>query len=165
MWNSTESNEAPGAVTKRQLSPADGGPRTESRAAYISPSMRIEGEIEGRGDIVVDGRVQGSIKLGEHSVTVGANGEVEASVEAREVIVHGVLKGVVSGCDRIQISKTGTVEGEVAAGRIAVEDGAVFRGKIEIVRQDRPAASKPSMKAETAAPAAPSESAQKRKSA
>jgi cytoskeletal protein CcmA (bactofilin family) len=134
MWNKDDQQNSPasGIPTPR---PAAAAP-TSGKAAYIGPSIVIEGTITGSDDLVVDGRVKGSIKLVDNALTIGQDGVVEADVEARELRVQGKLIGASKARDRIEISKTGSVEGEVTTSRIAVEDGAVFRGSVNIATPD-----------------------------
>jgi cytoskeletal protein CcmA (bactofilin family) len=99
--------------------------------ACISQGIRIKGEITGSEDLFVDGPVEGKLQLTNGSLTVGPNGTVKADVSAREVIVRGRIEGKISGRDRVQLWSTGHVTGEVQTQRLAIEDGAVLRGKVE----------------------------------
>jgi len=115
------------------------GPATsERRAASIGQGIRIKGEITGSEDLTVDGPVEGKLQLTNGSLTVGPNGKVKADITAREVIVRGRVEGKILGRDRVQVSSTGYVTGEVQTQRLAIEDGAVLRGKVETGRaQDK----------------------------
>jgi cytoskeletal protein CcmA (bactofilin family) len=99
--------------------------------ACISQGIRIKGEITGSEDLFVDGPIEGKLQLTNGSLTVGPNGTVKADVTAREVIVRGRIEGKISGRDRVQLWSTGHVTGEVQTQRLAIEDGAVLRGKVE----------------------------------
>jgi len=103
-------------------------------AACISQGIRIKGEITGSEDLFVDGPVEGKLQLTNGSLTVGPNGSVKADVSAREVIVRGKVEGKIAGRDRVQLWSTGHVTGEVQTQRLAIEDGAVLRGKVETGR-------------------------------
>ena len=112
-----------------------GNPPVSGRApACISQGIRIKGEITGSEDLFVDGPVEGKLHLTNGSLTVGPNGTVKADVNAREVIVRGRVEGKISGRDRVQLWSTGHVTGEVQTQRLAIEDGAVLRGKVETGR-------------------------------
>jgi cytoskeletal protein CcmA (bactofilin family) len=100
-------------------------------AATISQGIRIKGEITGSEDLFIDGLVEGKLNLANGSVTVGPNGTVKADVSAREVIVRGKVDGKVAGRERVQLWGTANVNGEVQTERLAIEDGAVLRGKVE----------------------------------
>jgi cytoskeletal protein CcmA (bactofilin family) len=111
---------------------ASGTPPVSSRAAAcISQGIRIKGEITGSEDLFVDGPIEGKVNLANGSLTVGPNGSVKADVVAREVIVRGRVEGKISGRERVQLWSTGQVIGEVQTQRLAIEDGAVLRGKVE----------------------------------
>jgi cytoskeletal protein CcmA (bactofilin family) len=103
-----------------------------SRApACVSQGIQIKGEITGKEDLFVDGLVEGRLDLAGGSLTVGPNGKIKADISAGEVIVRGHVVGKVFGRERVQLWSTGHVEGEVQTERLAIEDGAVFRGKAE----------------------------------
>ena len=106
-------------------------PVSSRSAACISQGIRIKGEITGSEDLFVDGPVEGKINLANGSLTVGPNGTVKADVVAREVIVRGRVEGKILGRERVQLWSTGQVIGEVQTQRLAIEDGAVLRGKVE----------------------------------
>ena len=108
------------------------GPAGSGRGvASIGAGIRIKGEITGSEDLVVDGPVEGKLQITNGSLTIGPNGTVKADLNAREVIVRGHVEGKIAGRDRVQVSSTGRVTGEVLTQRLAVEDGAVLRGKVE----------------------------------
>jgi cytoskeletal protein CcmA (bactofilin family) len=102
--------------------------------ASVSQGIRIKGEVTGTENLFVDGQIEGKLDLGNASVTIGPNGVVKADVTAREVIVRGRIDGKVVGSERIQISSTGQISGEIHCERIAIEDGAVLRGRVETGR-------------------------------
>jgi cytoskeletal protein CcmA (bactofilin family) len=102
--------------------------------AQIGKSLRLKGEITGSEDLLIDGEVEGTIELKENSLTVGPNGSVKADVSARSITVMGHLCGNVRAGEKIEICKTGSLEGDLSTARIVIEDGAVFRGSIDIVK-------------------------------
>src|SRR4030081_2774119 len=111
-------------------------PSSSRAAACISQGIRIKGEVTGSEDLFVDGVVEGKLSLTTNScLTVGPNGHVKADVQAREVIVRGKIEGKVTGRDRVQLWSTGHITGEVQTDRLAIEDGALLRGKVEAGRQ------------------------------
>jgi cytoskeletal protein CcmA (bactofilin family) len=111
---------------------APAAPPVSSRAmACISQGIRIKGEITGSEDLFVDGPIEGKLNLANASLTVGPNGTVKADVVAREVIVRGRVEGKIQGRERVQLWSTGQVIGEVQTQRLAIEDGALLRGKVE----------------------------------
>src|SRR6267142_4320779 len=104
-------------------------------AACISQGIRIKGEVTGSEDLFVDGLVDGKLNLMNGSLTIGPNGTVKADVYAREVIVRGKIEGKVTGRDKVQLWSTGQVTGEVQTDRLAIEEGAQLKGKVEAGRQ------------------------------
>ena len=106
-------------------------PVSPRAAACISQGIRIKGEITGKEDLFVDGTVEGKLDFGNASVTVGPNGKVKADILAREVIVRGQVDGKIEGTEKVQLWNSGRVTGEVRTERLAIEDGALLRGKVE----------------------------------
>ena len=104
--------------------------------ASISKGLSIKGEITGTESLFIDGKVEGSINIPGNRVTVGKNGVVNASISAREIVVLGKLKGNVNATDRVDIRAEGALTGDVAAARISIEDGAFFKGGIDIRKAD-----------------------------
>ena len=108
--------------------------------AHIGKSVNIKGELSGSEDIYVDGHVEGSIQLAGNSLTVGPNGRVRANVTARNVTVGGALDGNIQASERTELRKSAVVNGDVQTKRIAIEEGAYFKGKLEILAENRPQA-------------------------
>jgi cytoskeletal protein CcmA (bactofilin family) len=104
--------------------------------AVISKGLFVKGEISGTESLYIDGKVEGSISLPGNRVTIGRNGQVGANVTAREVVVMGKVRGNVSATDRVDIRAEGALSGDVAAARISIEDGAFFKGGIDIRKPD-----------------------------
>jgi cytoskeletal protein CcmA (bactofilin family) len=121
----------------------------------VGVGLLIKGQISGNEGLLVDGRIEGSIHLGDGVLTVGSSGKLTADIVAREVIVYGELKGNVAARERIEIKKDASVVGDLTTGRIAIEDGANFKGSVEILKAiDAASREKPSQAfAVTAAPA------------
>ncbi len=103
--------------------------------ARLGASLHIKGEITGNEDLQVDGTVEGLIQLDDRKLTVGASAKVSADLVAREVVVYGSVKGNLRARDRIEIKKDGSVIGDLTTSRIMIEDGAYFKGAIEIDRK------------------------------
>ena len=102
--------------------------------AHIGKSVIVKGEISSSEDLFVDGEVRGAIELRDHSLTVGPNGKVEANVTAREIVVQGTLNGNLHATEKIEIRKTGSLLGDLTTARIIIEDGAYFKGSIDILK-------------------------------
>jgi len=110
-------------------------PASSRAAACISQGIRIKGEVTGSEDLFVDGLIDGKLNLTNGSLTIGPNGTVKADVNAREVIVRGRIEGKVTGRDKVQLWSTGQVTGEVLTDRLAIEEGASLKGKVEAGKQ------------------------------
>jgi cytoskeletal protein CcmA (bactofilin family) len=100
--------------------------------ATIGKSLVIKGEVSGSESLYIDGKVEGSINLSGNRVTVGRNGQVAANITAREIVVLGKVRGNVTASDRVDIRSEGSLTGDVTAQRISIEDGAFFKGGIDI---------------------------------
>jgi cytoskeletal protein CcmA (bactofilin family) len=100
--------------------------------ATIGKSLVVKGEVSGSESLYIDGKVEGAISLPGNRVTVGRNGQVAANISAREVVVLGKVRGNISASDRVDIRSEGSLTGDVAAARISIEDGAYFKGGIDI---------------------------------
>src|SRR5947209_7289128 len=112
-------------------------------SASIGKSVTIKGQIFSREDLVVDGEIEGAIELNDHRLTVGPNGRVRAGIKAREIVVFGTIDGNVEALDRIDIRKDAKLIGDIKTARIIIEDGAYFKGSIDIVRTEAPKATAP----------------------
>jgi cytoskeletal protein CcmA (bactofilin family) len=121
-----------------------------SDQATIGKSLVIKGEVTGSESLYIDGRVEGSIHLPGNRVTVGRNGVIAANITAREAVILGKVRGNVSATDRVDIRNEGSLTGDVIAQRISIEDGAFFKGGIDI---RKPNANEKSQAAAEATPA------------
>jgi cytoskeletal protein CcmA (bactofilin family) len=105
-----------------------------NHASYLSGSLVLRGELSGKDDLVIEGQVEGPISLEEHCLTIAAQGQVKSDITARQVIIGGSVVGKISAAEKIEIRKTGHVVGDLKAAGIAIEEGAYFKGSIEVVR-------------------------------
>jgi cytoskeletal protein CcmA (bactofilin family) len=122
----------------RQHGPTPSSSSTRSGPAIIGPSITIKGEVTGDEDLVVQGRIEGTVKLAKHDLTVGSTGRVTADVHGKSVVVEGEVVGDLVALDQIVLRHTAVVEGNVKAPRVALEDGAVFRGGVEMESASKP---------------------------
>jgi cytoskeletal protein CcmA (bactofilin family) len=104
--------------------------------AVLGKSVIVKGQIYSREDLTIDGEVEGTVELQEHRLTVGPNGKVTASVKAREIVVLGTIHGNVETTDKIDIRKDAKLVGDIKTARVVIEDGAYFKGNIDIVRAE-----------------------------
>jgi cytoskeletal protein CcmA (bactofilin family) len=159
MWNKRKEEEyppkpavapaAPANLTKENApmstnpAPSPSLHLPDSRGpAIIGKSVMIKGQIFSREDLTIDGEIDGSVELNEHRLTVGPHGKLQAGVKAREVVVLGTIQGNVEATEKVDIRKDAKLVGDIKTARIVIEDGAYFKGSIDIVRQEasRPAA-------------------------
>jgi cytoskeletal protein CcmA (bactofilin family) len=122
-----------------------------ARTAVLGKSVIVKGQIFSREDLTIDGEVEGTVELQEHRLTIGPNGKVRASVKARELVVLGTIHGNVETTDKIDIRKEAKLVGDIKTARIVIEDGAYFKGNIDIVRAEAPRAAAPQPKPPAAA--------------
>ena len=99
---------------------------------HIGKSVVIRGELTGNEDLYLDGEVEGNINLRDHKLVIGPNGKIKANITARDVVVHGRVEGNITTTDRVELKRACTLIGDVATQRIAIEDGAFFKGAIDV---------------------------------
>ena len=137
-------------------------PQPAQGAATIGKNVTITGQIYSREDLFVDGEVEGSIDLAENRLTIGPNGKIKAGIHAREVVIIGAVEGNVEATEKVDIRKDARLKGDIKTSRIVIEDGAVFKGAIDIVKAEPKSAPAPPPKpqvatAPVAAPVPPQE--------
>jgi cytoskeletal protein CcmA (bactofilin family) len=115
-------------------SPALGS--TNYRQTMLGSSVVLKGELSGDEDLTIDGQFDGTINLKDNCLTIGQHGQVKADVSARQVIISGKLTGKVNARDKVEIHKTGNVVGDLVTMGVAIEEGAYFKGSIEILREE-----------------------------
>lgn len=120
----------------------------------IGPSIKIKGEVSGDEDLVIQGQVEGTITLKNHQVFVGESGQVTADIHAKIIKIDGAVTGDVHGIENVVISKLGHVRGNIVAPRVTLEDGAVFKGSIDMDPGDTVAKAAPATHKPAAAVAA-----------
>lgn len=111
--------------------------RTEI-AAHIGKSVVVKGELSGSEDLYLDGEVEGTIELRDHTLIVGPNGRIRAHISGREVIIHGKAEGNISGSERVELKKSCVLVGDIQTQRIVIEDGAFFKGSVDLQRESKP---------------------------
>jgi cytoskeletal protein CcmA (bactofilin family) len=113
-------------------------PAVETHAAdvgHIGKSVVLRGELTGNEDLYLDGEVEGNINLRDHKLVIGPNARIKAAISARDVVVHGRVDGNVTASERVELKRASTLCGDVITHRIVIEDGAVFKGSIDIKEQ------------------------------
>ena len=108
-------------------------PTTRSRAAAtIGPSIQISGDVTGNEDVRIEGRVEGTINLSDNVLTVGKEGQINATVTARAIFVEGQVEGDLKSVEQIVVRSSGNVRGNIVAPRVTLEDGCKFKGSIDM---------------------------------
>jgi cytoskeletal protein CcmA (bactofilin family) len=165
MWNRRKEEE-PQPLTPRAaapptpVTPMEGMPVSTNPSGYqasrttatIGENVLIAGQIFAKEDLIIDGQLDGTIEVLENKVTIGKAARVKASVKAREVVIHGTVHGNVEASDKIDLRRDAHLVGDIRAARIAIEDGAIFKGSIDVTKVEVPKT--PPRPATTAAPAA-----------
>ncbi len=127
MWNDKNVQPRP---------PASGTPASPGSTirtpSSLGPGLMIKGELIGSEDIKLEGKIEGAISLGGHRLNVGSTAHIHADIIAREVVVAGEVIGNVNAPDRIELKKGGSIVGDLTTNRLVIEDGAIFKGTIEI---------------------------------
>lgn len=123
-YNDTEKSESQDKKTKTTS--------IQNNAMAIGASIRIKGDVTGDEDLIIQGRVEGTINLKGHNVIISKSAKVKANIEANEIIVEGELAGDMNGNEKVIIRETGNVYGNIIAPRVTLEDGAMFKGSIEM---------------------------------
>jgi cytoskeletal protein CcmA (bactofilin family) len=143
MWKPSQTGSITPTPEPSRPAPPPPAPEPVGRAqavtsdqATIGKGLVVKGEITGTESLFVDGKIEGSINLPGNRVTVGRNGQVAASITAREIVVLGKVRGNVSASDRVDIRAEGALTGDVACARISIEDGAYFKGGIDIRKSE-----------------------------
>jgi cytoskeletal protein CcmA (bactofilin family) len=139
-WQKTDQqgNEAPAAAPEAPRASAAAPKREKSKMekiVNIGQSVQIKGELTGNEDLTIEGMVDGKILVKDHNLTIGTNGKISAEVHAKTVVVVGQVMGNITADDKIEIAPSGSVEGDLRAPRVAIADGARFKGSIDMERK------------------------------
>jgi cytoskeletal protein CcmA (bactofilin family) len=131
---------SPASLSKdtRAAEPSKTNDTFRVEVAHIGKSVKVKGELSGSEDLYFDGEVEGSVDLCEHTLTVGPNGRIRANILAREIIVHGKIEGNLRASEKVELKKSCVLTGDISTQRIVIEDGAFFRGAIDIQKDGKP---------------------------
>jgi cytoskeletal protein CcmA (bactofilin family) len=151
MWKRDEAVRPPSgqptAPPPTPVASAGGRPEAsqhmEKDIVNIGKSVVIKGELNGSEDLTIEGHVEGTIQLRDHVLTIGPNGRIKAQVFAKSVIVLGEVTGNVTASDKVDIRDNGSVDGDIVSPRVAIAEGAHFRGSVDMQRKGAPAQPKP----------------------
>jgi cytoskeletal protein CcmA (bactofilin family) len=123
------------APAQHKETPKAGDPY-RADVGHIGKSVQIRGELTGSEDLYLDGEIEGTIDLRDHSLIIGPNGKIKAGITARDLVVHGKVEGNITATGRVELRKSCTLIGDVSTQRIVIEDGAFFKGAIDIKEKD-----------------------------
>lgn len=148
MWTKQPQTELPGSSSSREsefpgaplgaTAPIRPSSPTARKLAVLGSTLKINGDISGDEDLQIDGKVEGPIALQGQKLIAGRSAQLHSEITAREVVVYGKIHGNVRAQDRVEIKKDGSVLGDITTSRISIEDGAYFKGRIEIERSKAP---------------------------
>jgi len=130
-------------------------PRGQEKTVNIGKSVVIKGELNGSEDLTIEGQVEGKIELRQNVLTIGPNGKIKAQVFAKSVIVLGEVTGNVTASDKVDIRDNGSVDGDIVSPRVAIAEGAHFRGSVDMQRKAGAAPAQPAKPVTATPPAAP----------
>jgi cytoskeletal protein CcmA (bactofilin family) len=130
------------------------GHRVERDIVNIGKSVVIKGELNGSEDLTIEGQVEGTIQLRDNVLTIGPNGRIKAQVFAKSVVIQGEVTGNVTASEKVDIRDNGSVDGDIVSPRVAIAEGAHFRGSVDMQRKSAAAAAPGKPAAAVAAPAA-----------
>jgi len=128
-------------------------------SAALGKNVTVKGQIFAREDLTIDGEVEGTVECHEHRLTIGPNARVQAALKAREIIIQGSIQGNVDATDKIDIKKEAKLVGDIKTSRIVIEDGAYFKGSIDISKATARPATQAAASSASSSPAAASSSA------
>ena len=160
MWNKQPQTEVPGmqktpspappAATPvtNAMPPARPSAPTARNLSCLGASIEVKGRISGDEDLQIDGKVEGPVSLQNHRLIVGRSAQLSSEISAREIVIHGKVNGNLNARDRVEINKDASVMGDLHTSRIMIEDGAYFKGTIEIKRGSNSSSSTSSSDAE-----------------
>ena len=133
MWNREAPQESSGARQPDAPEPATPSRSGDERrvVAWVGKSVVFKGDLTSSEDMTIDGRVEGTIELRGHGLTIGPDADIRANIVARTVTVRGAVTGTITASDGVLVCETGSVEGDIISPRLAVADGAVLRGRVD----------------------------------
>jgi cytoskeletal protein CcmA (bactofilin family) len=136
-WNRQSDEEASSSDVETARPSASRTNSPSQGPAMIGPSIRIKGDLSGEENLIIEGQVEGTIHLDKNDLTIGSSGRVKANIQAKGVIVEGQVEGDIIGKEKVIIRRTGNMRGNIVAPRVTLEDGAMFKGSIEMEPEAR----------------------------
>ncbi len=131
MWEKRDTGVRPSEPSHPTYNPDAG---KGGRIVNIGPSIHVKGELQGDEDLTIDGRIEGKIELRDHNLTIGANGKIKADLHAKMIIIAGEVTGNTFATERVEITPSGKLNGDIHSPRITIADGAHFKGSVDMER-------------------------------
>ena len=142
MWNNAPGNQPPAPKSSYtaydDFKPAPQQQQATRDVTNLGPGLTLKGELTGQEDVYLDCKIEGPVNFGGNRVTIGRSSVVEGDVVAREAVLHGRLSGDLRAHDRVEVKKGGALVGDLVTGRISIEEGAYFKGHIEVDPSNKP---------------------------
>ncbi len=133
MWKRDQTVTPPGPQSAQSAESAPADSRSTAKLVMdLGKSVVIKGELSGSEDLTLYGQMEGSIKLPDHTLTIGPHADIKAQVSARSVVIMGAVTGNVTAGEKVEIGATGSVTGDISSPRLAIADGGCFRGKVDM---------------------------------
>ncbi len=164
MWGRKDHEEntastSDSAATPQPAAAKSAEPRGQSmdpRKAHIGPSIQVKGELIGNEDLVIEGKVEGVVRLKDHHLTIGNQANIQATLEAKGIRVEGKVKGDVVASEKVELASGSALLGDIVSPRIVISDGARFKGSVDMEKKNAPGAhAAPAASKATASPATP----------
>src|SRR6266446_619414 len=134
MWKQEASPKTEGTRQAQTADPAAAGRLVDEErrvVAWIGKSVVFKGDLSSSEDMMIDGRLEGTVELRDYGLTIGPNAQIRADIVAKTIIVRGSVTGTITAGDKVVVSETGSVEGDIISPRLALADGAVLRGRVD----------------------------------
>jgi cytoskeletal protein CcmA (bactofilin family) len=133
MWNreAMPKTDEPRQPQTAESAAADRALEERRIVAWVGKSVAFKGDLTSFEDMMIDGRVEGTIELPDHTLTIGPDADIRADIVARSVVVRGALKGTITAKDKVELRETASVDGDILSPRMVMADGAVFRGRVD----------------------------------
>ncbi len=134
MWDKKENGSRSGTDGGGYPAYGQNAARNGRSVVNIGPSIQIKGELQGDEDLTIDGRIEGQINLREHNLTIGSNGKIRADLQAKTIVIAGEVTGNAVAAERVELTPSGRLNGNITAPRITIADGAHFKGSVDMER-------------------------------
>src|SRR4029453_649225 len=137
MWKRDQAVTPPSGHRDRSATVAPAASSSAEKVVMdLGKSVVIKGELSGSEDLTLYGRMEGSIRLPDHTLTIGPHADIKADISAKAVVIMGAVTGTVTAGEKVEIRATGSVTGDIASPRLAIADGGCLRGRVSMPQSD-----------------------------